>query len=402
VINLVSSLLQLRLGLTNDQHDPRYNDGPGANRHARSAFAAFWCDMHDKLNVFSPVTWHDSHMQLLDQRLLPRSEQWLRIDSVDAAIEAIRDLVVRGAPAIGITAAYACVLAAQSRAEDATSSGWHELWLQDCQRLILARPTAVNLHWAVASMQQCLADAAPADAQAQLQKLQQHAVQIHAQDVAANQRLAVLGAELLQARSRVLTHCNTGALATGGIGTALGVIVQAHRDGKIEQVFADETRPWLQGSRLTEWELQRAEVPCQVIIDSAAAWLMATRNIDWLIVGADRITANGDVANKIGTYQAMLVARQHGVKTMVVVPWSTVDINTASGAEVEIELRQADEVLSFQGQRVARAGAQAWNPVFDITPAELVDYLVTERGVIAAPNQQRILALQCGRASATA
>jgi len=350
--------------------------------------------------IASAIVWRGTHLQLLDQRLLPHAEQWLDITHLDQAIVAIRNLVVRGAPAIGISAAYACVLAARAHAASADQH-WPSHWRRDCQRLLQARPTAVNLRWAIATMQQVL-DAvgvsdtinADIDQSALLAKLEQQALQIQQDDLAANQRLAEYGSALLQADSAVLTHCNTGALATAGIGTAIGVIVHAHAQGKVSQVYADETRPWLQGSRLTEWELHRAGVPCQVIIDAAAAWLMASKKIDWLIVGADRIAANGDVANKIGTYQAMLAARHHGVSTMVVVPWSTVDVNTDSGSMIEIELRDSDEVLSFQGRRVARSGSSAWNPVFDITPAALVDYLVTERGVIAAPDRQQILALQ--------
>ncbi|GAB4114881.1 MAG: S-methyl-5-thioribose-1-phosphate isomerase [Wenzhouxiangellaceae bacterium] len=357
------------------------------------------------LDVFTAVRWCGTHLQLLDQRRLPHAEVWLDITDLQQAIAAIQSLVVRGAPAIGITAAYACVLAARKRATRERAAGtdqdWPVHWRADCQRLLQARPTAVNLRWAIASMQQVLDAAgigdqvqAGVDVEALLSALAQRAVQIQQDDLAANQRLAELGSALLDTDSTVLTHCNTGALATAGVGTAIGVIVQAHAQGKLLQVYADETRPWLQGSRLTEWELHRLGVPCQVIIDAAAAWLMASKQVDWLIVGADRVAANGDVANKIGTYQAMLVARHHGVKTMVVVPWSTVDVNTASGAEIEIELRDSDEVLAFQGQRVARAGSTAWNPVFDVTPAALVDYLVTERGVIAAPDRQKLLAMQ--------
>ncbi len=350
--------------------------------------------------AFSAIRWCGTHLQLLDQSLLPHAEKWLDITDLDQAIDAITRLVVRGAPAIGITAAYACVLSARRRAANAAAGGWPGLWRQDNQRLLQARPTAVNLRWAIAAMQQvmdaaddCAISSAIWAQQNLLEKLEQRAIGIQRDDLAANQRLAALGSALLQPDCSILTHCNTGALATAGIGTAIGVIVQGHAEGKVQQVFADETRPWLQGSRLTEWELHRAGVPCQVIIDAAGAWLMASQQIDWLIVGADRIAANGDVANKIGTYQAMLAARHHGVKTMVVVPWSTVDLDTDSGAAIEIELRHSDEVLAFQGQRVARAGSSAWNPVFDITPAALVDYLVTERGVVAAPDRQKLQAL---------
>ncbi len=361
--------------------------------------------MTTNTTIGAAIQWCDTHMQLLDQRLLPHAEVWREIGSLDQAIDAIQKLMVRGAPAIGITAAYACVLAARAHAASA-GRRWPSLWRADCQRLLLARPTAVNLHWAITAMQQVLDAAgigdqvhAGTDVDALLSALAQRAEQIQQDDLAANQRLAAYGSALLQADSVVLTHCNTGALATAGVGTALGVIIQAHALGKLSLAYAGETRPWLQGSRLTEWELHRAGVPCQVIVDAAGAWLMACKKIDWLIVGADRIAANGDVANKIGTYQAMLAARYHGVKTMVVAPWSSVDTGTASGAMIDIELRDGDEVLAFQGRRVARDGSSAWNPVFDVSPADLVDYLVTERGVIAAPDRTRIMAMQQPSAS---
>ncbi len=337
--------------------------------------------------LFQPMIWQQDHLQLLDQRLLPHQEHWLRLEHADQAATAIRDLAVRGAPAIGITAAYGAVLAAcECRQQD--KAGWREEWITQLGKLAQARPTAVNLGWALDRM---LSIELPEDDP--LARLEQEAIAIHQEDINCNRQLAALGSGLIRPGSRVLTHCNTGPLATGGIGTALGVIISAWQQGRLTDVFADETRPWLQGSRLTAWELTRHQVPCQLIIDGAAAWLMASQGIDWLIVGADRVAANGDVANKIGTYSAMLAARSHGVNTMVVVPWSTVDMNTTDGGNIPIEQRADSEITNIGGHQIAAEGATSWNPVFDITPAELVDFLVTERGIIANPDQAKIAEL---------
>jgi methylthioribose-1-phosphate isomerase len=216
---------------------------------------------------------------------------------------------------------------------------------------------------------------------------------IHQEDLAANHRMGELGADLLPAACRVLTHCNAGALATGGYGTALGVIRTAHRAGKLSQVYADETRPWLQGARLTAWELLQDNIPVTLLADSAAAALMQQQRIDWVIVGADRITAKGDVANKIGTYSLAVLARQHGVKLMVVAPTSTIDMNLMEGSAIVIEERSSAEVLTISGQTIAPVGAQAWNPAFDVTPSHLVDVIVTEKGVVTQPNLERMTAI---------
>jgi methylthioribose-1-phosphate isomerase len=242
-----------------------------------------------------------------------------------------------------------------------------------------ARPTAVNLMWALDRMQRRVS--AGADAQA----LAREAQAIQDEDLAANRRMGELGSALIAPGSGVLTHCNTGSLATAGFGTALGVIRAGAAAGRIDRVFACETRPWLQGARLTMWELMRDGIPAQLIADSAAAHLMKGGAVQWVIVGADRIAANGDTANKIGTYQLAVAAKYHGVKFMVVAPSSTVDMATMSGEDIDIELRDAGELLSAAGVRTVVAGAQAWNPVFDVAPAELIDVIVTERGVIERP-----------------
>ncbi|MGA9421368.1 MAG: S-methyl-5-thioribose-1-phosphate isomerase, partial [Rhodanobacteraceae bacterium] len=244
--------------------------------------------------------------------------------------------------------------------------------------------TAVNLMWALDRMR------AAADRGADVDALTCEAQAIEDEDLAANRRMGELGAALIEPGSGVLTHCNTGSLATAGFGTALGVVRAGFAAGRIARVYAGETRPWLQGARLTLWELQRDGIPAQLIADSAAAHLMCSGRVQWVVVGADRIAANGDVANKIGTYQLAIAARHHGVGFMVVAPASTIDLAMPNGANVEIEVRAADELLMFAGQRTAVEGAQAWNPVFDVTPAHLIDVIVTERGVIENPDARNL------------
>ncbi|HMM56912.1 MAG TPA: S-methyl-5-thioribose-1-phosphate isomerase [Rudaea sp.] len=331
-------------------------------------------DHHDTIRA---VTWTDGVLRLLDQRRLPFVETWLDCRNADEVAAAIRDLVVRGAPAIGIAAAWGVVLAARQGADlDAAIA-----------RLRAARPTAVNLMWALDRMR--ARSAAGADAAA----LEREAQSIQDEDLAANRRMGELGAALIAPGSSVLTHCNTGSLATAGFGTALGVIRAGYANGKIAQVYAGETRPWLQGARLTMWELLRDGIPAKLIADSAASHLMKSGAVQWVIVGADRIAANGDTANKIGTYQLAIAARHHGVKFMVVAPSSTVDMHTATGADIDIELRDPAELFAVGGQRTVVAGAQAWNPVFDVTPHELIDAIVSERGVIERPHAERLRAV---------
>jgi methylthioribose-1-phosphate isomerase len=334
------------------------------------------------------IKWENDALYLLDQRLLPHQETYLRLDDAAAVARAITDMVVRGAPAIGITAAYGAVIAARARFA-ASPEAWRGAFAEDMGSLGQARPTAVNLGWAVRRML-ARADSLEGDP---VPGLLAEAVLIHEQDVHANHTLGEYGAALIDSGSSVLTHCNAGALATGGYGTALGVIRSAWSAGKLVDVFADETRPWLQGARLTAWELLKDRIPVTLIADGAAAHLMKLGKVQWVVVGSDRIAANGDVANKIGTYSTAVLARRHGVKFMVAAPSSTVDMNTASGADIPIESRDAGEVLELAGRPVAAPGAQAWNPAFDITPAELVDAIVTERGVVENPDAARIAAM---------
>ncbi len=322
---------------------------------------------HDSLRA---VQWRGDHLHLLDQRRLPVAEEWLDCRDAPEVAQAIRDLVVRGAPAIGIAAAWGVVLAAQrgNALDDALTI------------LRAARPTAVNLMAALDRMR------ARIDAGADAADLAREAQAIQDEDLAANRAMGVLGAALIEPGSGVLTHCNTGSLATAGYGTALGVIRAGFSAGNIARVYAGETRPWLQGARLTMWELQRDGIPATLIADSAGAHLMKSGQVQWVIVGADRIAANGDTANKIGTYQLAIAARYHGVQFMVVAPSTTVDMATATGDAIAIEARDPLELLHHAGQRTVAENAQAWNPVFDVTPHELIDVLVTERRTIARPD----------------
>ncbi len=328
-----------------------------------------------------PLRWTGDALELLDQRKLPFATEYLTCTTSDDVAAAIHALAVRGAPAIGIAAAWGVVLAA--RALDARDVDDAAAQLGPAlQRLNAARPTAVNLAWALERMRVALARAGGDWRRV----LEDEAHAIDSEDLAANRRMGALGAALIAPGSGVLTHCNTGSLATAGFGTALGVIRAGVAQGRIDAVFAGETRPWLQGARLTVWELQQDGIDATLIADSAASHLMKTGKVQWVVVGADRICANGDVANKIGTYQLAIVAKHHGVGFMVVAPASTVDMATASGDLIHIEERDAGELHSVGGTRTVAEGIHAWNPVFDVTPHALIDALVTERGVIERPD----------------
>ena len=335
------------------------------------------------------IVWHDGRLHLLDQRYLPEDAGFLACDSAAAVAQAIASMAVRGAPAIGIAAAYGVVLAARDAFEHHRLD-WRHHVNADLERLAASRPTAVNLFWALKRMRRAMDGLGSGDPAADLLA---EARAIHAEDRAANHRMGALGADLIEGLASVITHCNAGALATGGYGTALGVIRSAHAAGRIRRVYADETRPWMQGSRLTAWELHHSHIPVVVQTDGAAASLLAKGGVDWVIVGSDRIAANGDVANKIGTYGLAILARYHGVRFMVAAPTSTIDLSLASGAEIPIEERAPGEVLSCAGQTLAPLGVDARNPVFDVTPAALVDAIVTERGVVLAPDADKIRAL---------
>lgn len=335
------------------------------------------------------AVWHGGRLYLTDQRLLPERAEFVAVGDAPSVAEAIRTMAVRGAPAIGIVAAYGVVLAARD-AYGAAGPGWKMAMGPELQRLKEARPTASNLVWAIQRMERlmgCLDDGDP------VPPLLAEAKAIHAEDRVANRRMGDLGAALIEGPTDVITHCNAGAIATGGYGTALGVIRSAYGAGKVRMVYADETRPWLQGARLTAWELMEDGIPVTLQAEGAAASLLAQGSVGWVIVGADRIAANGDVANKIGTYGLAILARYHGVKVMVVAPTSTIDLGIPTGSAIPIEERDPDELLFCGGGRLAPHGCAARNPVFDVTPAALVDAIVTERGLVLEPTREKISAL---------
>jgi methylthioribose-1-phosphate isomerase len=335
------------------------------------------------------VAWREDRLYLLDQRVLPAKTEYLVLDDATTVAKAITDMVVRGAPAIGITAAYGIVLAARQRYGQ-SANGWKQGLEADLETLAQSRPTAVNLFWAIEHMRGVIAGLGEGDPEPALLA---EAKRIHEEDIAACRRMGDLGAALIKERCGILTHCNAGALATGGYGTALGVIRSAYRDGKVERVYADETRPWMQGARLTAWEMVQEGIPVTLQAEGAAGHLMKMGKVQWVVVGSDRIAANGDVANKIGTYNLAVLARHHGVKFMVAAPTTTVDMSIARGDDIPIEQRSPEEVLCLAGQRIAAEGAEAWNPAFDVTPAELVDAIVTEKGVVLNPTVEKMAAM---------
>ena len=330
------------------------------------------------------IRWYGDHLALLDQRLLPRETRWLELDSASAVADAIRDMVVRGAPAIGISAAYGVVLAARALGNNASAT----TLAPALETLAASRPTAVNLFWALARMQAAIRS----EGQELVDQLAAEAEAIHNEDRRMNLRLAEHGVSLLPPGKAVYTHCNTGALATGGHGTALGIIRSAWAIQRITGVYAGETRPWMQGARLTSWELQQENIPVTLVVDSAAGHLMQLGKIGAVIVGADRITANGDTANKIGTYNLAVLAHHHGIPFIVAAPFSTLDPAMADGTQIHIEERDAAEVRAIQGQQLAPADIPVFNPAFDVTPAALISAIVTEHGVIHQPGADRMAA----------
>lgn len=343
--------------------------------------------MTESTPAIRPVEWRDGKVRLLDQTRLPGAEVYLETDDYRVLADAIREMRVRGAPAIGITAAYGVVLAAQ-----ASRAGAKTALIDDLDRAIAVlaatRPTAINLFWALNRMRR-VAQAA-ADAVSARAALQEEAQRIHEEAVAGERRMADLGAALLPAQATVLTHCNAGALATGGYGTALGVIRSGYEQGKVVGVYADETRPLLQGARLTAWELGRSGVPVTVIVDGAAAALMAQGRLSCVLVGADRIAANGDTANKIGTYGLAVLAHAHSLPFYVVAPVSTIDLTVASGDAIPIEERSAEEVRQVGGTLLVPDGAAVYNPAFDVTPHHYITAIITDQGVAYPPYEENL------------
>jgi methylthioribose-1-phosphate isomerase len=341
----------------------------------------------DPSEPFSPMRWEGESLKLLDQTRLPAEEVWLDCRDPEQIADAIRRLAVRGAPAIGVAAAYGLVLGMPPDAK----AGHLASRFQEVSALLgSTRPTAVNLRWALERGRAVFESAEKEGPEAVRQALLDWARELQAEDVRINRRIGENGAALFGPEARVLTHCNTGSLATAGYGTALGIIQSAWQGGRVGMVWVDETRPLLQGARLTAWELKRLGIPFRLVTDSSAGTLMAQGLVDRIVVGADRIAANGDTANKIGTYTVAVLAHRHGVPFYVAAPLSTIDRSTPNGAAIPIEERQAGEVTEVFGTRVAPDGTPAMNFAFDVTPAELITAIVTEAGVLTPPYERSI------------
>ena len=361
-----------------------------------------WLDLEVQ-NMVQAVKWESGKLVLLDQRYLPDRVDYVSCADFREISRAIADMVVRGAPAIGIAGGYGIASAAREAMESCLSPAEAATLVRHAASILTsARPTAVNLKWAVdrvlnkallhlgvARLDRSAGSGCSGSDGGLLREAFEAALSearaIELEDVETNRRIGQNGASLLKPNSRVLTHCNAGALATGGYGTALGVIRSAFEQGKVSMVYADETRPYLQGARLTAWELLQDGIPVTLLVDSAAGYLMSQSKVDCIIVGADRIARNGDTANKIGTYALACLAKMHGVPFYVAAPASTFDLDIVDGSGIPVEERGAEEVLSFRGTRVAPQGAMAFNPAFDVTPSELISAIVTEKGVIGRP-----------------
>jgi methylthioribose-1-phosphate isomerase len=334
--------------------------------------------------TIEPVRWAHDRLELLDQTLLPLREVVRHYARWEDVADAIRTLVVRGAPAIGVTAAYGVALAARESRATAFDALMADLETA-IKGLAATRPTAVNLFWALERMRRVATALAGQSPHAVRARLLAEAESIRNEDIDANRAMGAHGAALVPDAARILTHCNAGALATAGYGTALGVIRAAHAQGKVARVWIDETRPVMQGARLTAWEMVQEDIPHTLIADVAAGALMARGDVDLVVTGADRICANGDTANKIGTYAVAVLARHHGVPFYVAAPFSTIDATLASGRDIPIEERDAAEVRHTGAQQTAPAESPIYNPAFDVTPAALITAIITDRGVFRPP-----------------
>ena len=337
-----------------------------------------------------PVYWDERKkcLRILDQRKLPFVEEWLEITELSQLEDAIKTLAVRGAPLLGIAAGYGVYIGMRDFEGD--NSSFRKRLNEVIFRIGATRPTAVNLFAALRRAQETACNEVNTKTSDILEQLLNLGHRLISEEEERSFAIARNGADLLEPNIRVLTHCNTGALAMGGVGTALGVIHEAHRRGYIKEVFVDETRPLLQGSRLTAWELQRWNIPFRIITDAAAAYAMSLKMIDVVIVGADRVVRNGDIANKIGTYSLAVSANALQVPFIVAAPTSTFDLSILEGVGIPIESRDANEVLSLHGNQIAPQNANVFNPAFDITPAELITAIVTERGIIKNPDKYNI------------
>ena len=339
--------------------------------------------------MIKTLEWTDEGVRFIDQRKLPTEETYVTCSAYEEVAEAIRDMVVRGAPAIGVAAAMGIALGVRD-ADAGHVSELRRAFDQICEVMGETRPTAVNLFWAIRRMQAKFEACSELPVDQIRQALITEAQRMYVEDIAANEAMGRHGATLLPSNGGVLTHCNAGALATCGYGTALGVIRAAVESGKKLQVYADETRPFLQGSRLTAWELMKDGIPTTVISDNMAGAMMKQGKIGAVVVGADRIAANGDVANKIGTYTVAVLAKEHGIPFYVAAPFSTVDLETPDGSKIPIEQRSSREVTHIAGKAIAPEGVKVENPAFDVTPAKYVAAIITERGVARAPYDQSL------------
>jgi methylthioribose-1-phosphate isomerase len=334
--------------------------------------------------MIKTIVWKDNSVVLIDQNALPQDELYLTCKNYQEVISAIKDLTVRGAPAIGIAAAMGAALGANALSEMPPVK-FRKAFLAICDEIAQSRPTARNLFWALERMKKCLEKALHSGRHNLVQKLIAEAKLICTEDIVVNRRMGKYGSSLLADGDNILTHCNAGALATAGYGTALGVIRAAKEQGKKLHVYVDETRPVLQGARLTAWELKKEKIPATLITDNMAGFLMQQGKIDKVIVGADRITANGDTANKIGTYSLAVLAKAHGIPFYVAAPLSTIDVSRKTGAEIPIEERAAAEVSHFRDVHTAPKGMKVYNPAFDVTPAKYISAIITERGILTKP-----------------
>jgi methylthioribose-1-phosphate isomerase len=339
--------------------------------------------------MIKTLEWTDEGVRFIDQRKLPTEETYVTCATYEEVADAIRNMTVRGAPAIGVAAAMGIALGTRD-AEAGHVSELRRAFDQICEVIGETRPTAVNLFWAIRRMQQKFEACAELPVDQIRQALITEAQRMYVEDIAANEAMGRHGATLMPSSGGVLTHCNAGALATCGYGTALGVIRAAVEAGKKLQVYADETRPFLQGSRLTAWELMKDGIPTTVISDNMAGAMMKQGKIGAVVVGADRIAANGDVANKIGTYTVAVLAKEHAIPFYVAAPFSTVDLETPDGSKIPIEQRSTREVTHIAGKAIAPEGVKVENPAFDVTPAKYVAAIITERGVARAPYEQSL------------
>lgn len=333
---------------------------------------------------FEIVTWKDNAVVMIDQRKLPVSEEYVTLHSADQVAEAIRNMTVRGAPAIGVSAAMGIAIAAL-KSQASRSENLQEELCAVSKTLNETRPTAVNLAWALERMKNFISKKINLSVEELKKEIIQEAILIKEQDIQTNRKMGSYGQEVIDDGDTILTHCNAGALATAGFGTALGVIYAAKEAGKNISVIADETRPVLQGARLSAWELQKNDIPVTVITDNMAASLMAKGLIQKIVVGADRIAANGDTANKIGTYSVAINAKYHNIPFYVAAPFSTIDVQCSSGKDIPIEERNPAEVSELNGKALVPQGVSIKNPAFDVTPADLIKGIITEKGIFKGP-----------------